>query len=323
MNKFFLVILFFSLLNFQLSAQNLLPINIAHRGASGYLPEHTLAAKALAYGQGADYIEQDIVLTADDIPIIIHDIHLDTVTDVARKFPERKRKDGRFYALDFTLAEIKTLQVNERIDLKTGLPVFPKRFPLYKSEFRISTLAEELEMIQGLNKSTGKDIGIYPEIKEPEWHRKEGHDISKIVLFILNEFGYKTKEDKCYLQCFDAKELKRIRAELKSELALVQLLEEDTDLNEVAKYADGIGPSIKQIITEIKPDGKPVISDMVKLAHQKDLVVHPYTFRVDSLPFSLDSDKLLNVLFKKIKIDGIFSDFPDVTAKFLKKKFKK
>jgi glycerophosphoryl diester phosphodiesterase len=178
-------------------------------------------------------------------------------------------------------------------------------------------------MIQGLNKSTGKDIGIYPEIKEPEWHRKEGHDISKIVLFILNEFGYKTKEDKCYLQCFDAKELKRIRAELKSELALVQLLEEDTDLNEVAKYADGIGPSIKQIITEIKPDGKPVISDMVKLAHQKDLVVHPYTFRVDSLPFSLDSDKLLNVLFKKIKIDGIFSDFPDVTAKFLKKKFKK
>ncbi|MEW6710741.1 MAG: glycerophosphodiester phosphodiesterase family protein, partial [Candidatus Riflebacteria bacterium] len=96
-------------------AQALKPINIAHRGASGYLPEHTLPAKALAHGMGADYIEQDLVLTKDGHPIVVHDIHLDTVTDVATRFPERKRDDGRFYAIDFTLAEIKTLKVTERI----------------------------------------------------------------------------------------------------------------------------------------------------------------------------------------------------------------
>lgn len=72
----------------------------------------------------ADYIEQDVVLTKDDVPLVIHDIHLDTVTDVATRFPDRKRADGRFYAIDFTFAEIKTLKVNERIDLKTGKAVF-------------------------------------------------------------------------------------------------------------------------------------------------------------------------------------------------------
>ena len=89
---------------------------IAHRGASGYLPEHTLAAVSLAYGMGAHFIEQDVVLTNDDQPVVLHDIHLDAVTDVAERFPNRSRRDGRYYALDFTLAEIRTLRVNERID---------------------------------------------------------------------------------------------------------------------------------------------------------------------------------------------------------------
>jgi len=80
------------------------PIIIAHRGASGYLPEHTLAAKALAYGQDADFLEQDVVLTRDDQPIVLHDIYLDTVTNVAQAFPDRVRTDGRYYAIDLTLA---------------------------------------------------------------------------------------------------------------------------------------------------------------------------------------------------------------------------
>jgi len=154
-------------------------IVIAHRGACGYLPEHTLEAKAMAYGMGADYIEQDVVLTRDDRAVVLHDIHMDTVTDVAKAFPDRKREDGRYYAIDFTLDEIKKLHVTERMDLETGKPVFPGRFPAGKSGFRVPTLEEEIELIQGLNKSTGKDVGIYPEIKSPAWHRSEGKDISK------------------------------------------------------------------------------------------------------------------------------------------------
>ena len=83
------------------------PIVIAHRGASAYLPEHTLAAKALADGQGADFIEQDVVLTRDGVPIVLHDIHLESTTDVAERYPERAREDGHFYAIDFDLREVR------------------------------------------------------------------------------------------------------------------------------------------------------------------------------------------------------------------------
>ena len=93
---------------------------IAHRGASGYLPEHTLAAKAMAYAQGADYIEQDLVMTKDGEIVVLHDHYLDTVTDVRHVFPERRRDDGRYYVIDFTLEEVKQLSVSERFKSDGG-----------------------------------------------------------------------------------------------------------------------------------------------------------------------------------------------------------
>ncbi|HAE40927.1 MAG TPA: glycerophosphodiester phosphodiesterase [Candidatus Riflebacteria bacterium] len=303
-------------------SQNL-PINIAHRGACAYLPEHTLPAKALAYGMEADFIEQDVVLTKDNHALVIHDIHLDTVTDVANRFPGRARDDGRYYALDFTLAEIKTLKACERFEPASGTAVFAGRFPVWKSDFRLHTLQEEIELIQGLNKSTGRNIGIYPEIKDPAWHLEQGRDISKIVLQILEEYGYKTAQDNIYLQCFDFAELKRIKNELKCELKLIQLIEEDCDVAEVASYAVGIGPWIKQIITGLDKDGMPVISDLVARAHQHKLMVHPYTFRADALPEGVCTELLLDTLFNKIGVDGIFSDFPDVSRKFIRNQVKK
>jgi len=101
---------------------------IAHRGASGYLPEHTLPAKALAYAMGADFLEQDVVATRDDQLVVLHDIYLDRVTNVAERFPGRAREDGRYYARDFDLGEMRTLKVTERLDAG-GLPVYPHRFP--------------------------------------------------------------------------------------------------------------------------------------------------------------------------------------------------
>ena len=95
-------------------------IVVAHRGASGYLPEHTLEAKAMAYAMGADYIEQDVVMTKDDQLIVIHDITLDRTTDVAEKFPGRARADGKHYAIDFTLAEIRQLAASEGARLVNG-----------------------------------------------------------------------------------------------------------------------------------------------------------------------------------------------------------
>lgn len=307
---------------------------IAHRGASGYLPEHTLAAKVLAVGMGADYVEQDIVLSRDGIPVILHDLYLDAITDVAQAFPERAREDGRFYVIDFDLAELKQLRINERIRPETGEPRYPQRFSIESSLFRIVTLQEEIELIRGLNESMNRNIGLYPEIKSPAWHRQQGYDISRIVLDSLSRHGYTRRSDNIYLQSFDPAELKRIRDELGSDLKLVQLIgendwnEADTDydymrttagIQEIAAYADGIGPAVDHIINF---DGDSIIiTELVSQAHTNNLAVHPYTLRKDNLPDDVsDFDELLELLFVKAGVDGVFTDFPDLVVQYLDRK---
>src|SRR5690606_27270423 len=151
------------------------PVVIAHRGASGYLPEHTLASKAMAHAMGADFLEQDVVMTRDDQLVVMHDITLDRTTDVATRFPGRSREDGLHYVVDFTLAEIESLQVTEGARRIGGTreAIYPGRFPVGLSSFRIHTLAQEIELVQGLNRSTGADVGIYPEIKSPAFFHAE------------------------------------------------------------------------------------------------------------------------------------------------------
>lgn len=294
---------------------------IAHRGASGHLPEHSLVAVAFAHAAGANFIEQDVVLSRDGVAIVLHDIHLDTTTDVAQKFPNRARSDGRYYAIDFDLAELKTLELHERVNHQNNQQVYATRFPVKYLGLRIPTLAEEIELIQGLNQSTGKTVGIYPEIKAPQWHRSQGQDISIIVLKVLNDYGYKAHNQPIYLQCFDAEELKRIRHQLGSKLKLVQLIGENdwqesaTDydrlktsegMSEIANYADGIGPWWRQLI-----DNQKQASAMVGFAKQHKLIIHPYTFRVDELPQWADSYHTWLTLFIDIvKVDGVFTDFP-------------
>ena len=310
------------------------PLVIAHRGASGYLPEHTLAAVAYAHAVGSDFIEQDLVLTKDHQAIVLHDIYLDTVTDVKDRFPNRANDDGRFYAADFTLAEIKTLRVNERIDVETSTNVYPNRFPQGKSDFHVPTFAEEIELIEGLNKSTSnetkkRNVGLYVEIKKPAWHRQRGLDVSKVVLEVLKQYGYESKTDNAIVESFDPQETKRIRNELGCELRITQLIasndwnEADTDfekmltgegLKEIATYADGIGPWINLIDL-----GKTASSnlDVVSIAHQQGLVVHGFTFRADDLPEGYDSFAALTERFVALGIDGMFTDFPDRTRQLV------
>ncbi len=310
------------------------PVVIAHRGASGHLPEHTLPAKALAYAMGADYLEQDIVATRDDRLVVLHDIHLDRVTDVATCFPNRARSDGRFYVRDFDLAEIAALKVHERTD-EHGKPVYPGRFPSAGEAFRVHTLERELELVAELTTKGAWPVGIYPEIKDPAWHREEGVDITLLVLETLEKYGYKDHNAPAYLQCFDEREVRRIRHQLGCELKLVQLIGEDDwtpeptnfaemrtarGLTKLARSVDGIGPWLNRLYTVRKTDGARKSTGLVERAHKVGLAVHPYTFRADALPPGFDDfDDLLAFSIDELAIDGLFTDFPDRVLRFLRR----
>lgn len=306
------------------------PLVIAHRGASGYLPEHTRPAKVLAHIMGADFLEQDIVATRDDELIVMHDIHIDTVTNVAALYPGRARSDGRFYARDFDMAEIRTLTAWERMG-HDGTAVYPDRYPAQTGHYKIHTFRDEMKLLNRLNAARGREAGIYPEIKSPAWHKREGVDISPLVLEQIHEFQGSANQDLVYVQCFDHEEVRRIKLELECPWRLVQLIgdnawnEAATDydqllqpqgLTRTAEVADGIGPRIEQLY--VVENGERASSQLVERAHELGLAVHPYTFRSDDLPADFETlDELVRFCVVELKIDGLFTDFPDQVIEIL------
>lgn len=308
----------------------------AHRGASGYMPEHTLEAKSLAYAMGVDYIEQDVVMTRDKKLMVMHDVYLDTTTDVAKRFPDRKRKDGRYYACDFTADEIRSLRVSERFNPKTGKAIFPGRFPLNTTiEYRVPFLEEEFQQVQGLNKSTGHNIGVYVEVKEPNFFTKQGLPILEATIDMLTRYGYNTPDSRAILQIFDYDAVKKAR-ELgwkgplamlveadgqgqKDDAAVHGWLQTDEGLKELARYATIYAPDFA-LLAVPSQDGKSYTrSDLGDRARKAGMKLHTWTFRVDSMPKGFKTTKeVMDFCFKDLKLDGIFSDFPDVVVNYLK-----
>ena len=278
-------------------------IVIAHRGASGYLPEHTLPAYAVAHGMGADYIEPDLVMTSDGHFICLHDIHLEATTNVEDVFPDRTREDGRWYAADFTLAEIRSLEAAERLD---------GRFPKNVGRFRVPTFAEMIELVQGMNRSSGRNVGIYPELKAPAWHRAEGLQMEEALLEVLERYGYREPGAPVFVQSFEPESLKRLRA-LGSKLPQVLLMAEveqyrpflsPEGIAGIADFADGIGPAKTMIERQ---------RELVAWAQEAGLLVHPYTFRADQTPSRYENlvEEIRSHLFG-FGVNGVFTDHPDV-----------
>jgi glycerophosphoryl diester phosphodiesterase len=297
------------------------PLVIAHRGASGYLPEHTLESKVLAFALGADFVEQDVVATRDGALVVLHDLYLDDVTDVALRFPDRRRADGRHYVVDFDLEELRTLRIAERRAPGSFLAKYPQRFPADVSILRIATLDEELALVKGLNKTLHRSVGIYPEIKHPQWHREQGIDLAAAILDTLTAHGYASADDAVFVQCFDAVELARVRRELGSALKLVQLVGPEADyagllteegVERVASYANALGPHYSQLVRGASGNQP---SALVALARAHALDLHPYTFRRDDLPdYATSLEQLLETFFVDIGVDGVFCDHPDVAV---------
>ena len=276
---------------------------IAHRGASGYLPEHTLPAYAMAYAMGADYVEPDLVLTKDGVFICMHDIHLEDTTDVEEKFPQRKAADGHWCPADFTLEEVRTLSAHERLK---------NRFPKDAAHFAVPTFEEMIQLVQGLNKTTGRDVGIYPELKAPSWHAQRGLPMEQKALDVLAKYGYSGPSAKAVVQCFELQTLVTLRA-LGSTLPQVFLMSggRETEkylsaagLAEVAQAANGIGPDKNMI--ERDPA-------LVERAHAQKLVVHPYTFRADDYNKAKygSYEEEVKQFVGTYHVDGFFTDHAD------------
>ncbi len=304
------------------------PIVIAHRGASGYLPEHTLESKALAYGLGADFLEQDVLATRDAELVVLHDLYLDNVTDVARRFPGRQRADGHYYVVDFDLSELRELRIYERRRPNGSERLYERRFASDTLGFRIVTLAEELQLVRGLNRSTGRNVGVYTEIKNPRWHLEHGIDLARLVLEVLHAHGYRSAQDPVFVQCFDGSTLLRVRDEMHSSLRLVQLVEDTSHYREllsvaglrrVSSYAQGLGPAYAQLVTSsAAADGRSVLLPTRLAADAKSagLLLHPYTFRQDQLPpYANNLEELLEYFLSELRVDGVFCDHPDVAIR--------
>ena len=256
------------------------PLVIAHRGASGYLPEHTLEAYRLAIRQGADFIEPDLVSTKDGVLIARHEINITETTDVA-EHPElaarktQKTIDGvteeGWFADDFTLAEIKTLRAVQRV------PFRPQQF---NGLFKVPTFREVIELALQEGERRGRPLGVYPETKHPSYHQSVGLPLERRLVSILNAFTLKTRRDPVIIQSFEVANLKALNT--LTGVRLVQLIDAegialdgtlspnrpfdfalsgdlrtyadlvtDAGLSEIKTYADGIGPW-KRYIASVK-----------------------------------------------------------------------
>jgi glycerophosphoryl diester phosphodiesterase len=313
------------------------PLLVAHRGASAYAPEHTLAAYQLAIEQGADFVEQDLQMTKDGRLICAHDAELSRTTDVAEVFPDRataRDPDGSgtpkrgWYAIDFTLEEIKRLDAGSWFNRANPFAARDSYTGL-----RVPTLEEAIKVI-------GNRAGLYIEMKHYEFYKSRGKDMAAALVAALKSAAYdkSDRSEKVFIQSFSKASLLRMR-EVAPGYARVQLLPMDdagrreatsrvtTALaREVAAYARGVGPS-KQMIAG---------PESVETFHAAGLLVHPYTFRGSTTAVSrrpLDElqsngSTLRQSIISEIErfidygVDGGFTDYPDLWREALARKAK-
>ena len=326
------------------------PVVIAHRGASGYRPEHTLAAYELAIEQGADFIEPDLVMTKDGVPIARHEPEMSQTTDVTARaeFTSRRRTVSfagnevtGFFASDFTLSEIKTLRARERIpQVRPGSAAFDGRF-------QIPTFQEVLDLARTKGVAVGRTIGVYPETKHPTWHAMLGLPLEEKLVESLRAAGRSGRGAPVFIQSFEVANLKKLRRI--TDVRLVQLVEAErnpTDgslvygrpvdfiaagdprtyadlltpagLAEVATYADGIGPWKRLIVPTDAVNRTLRPTPLVRDAHAAGLLVHPWTFRTEAVFLAADyeGDPAKEFeQFYRLGVDGLFSDHPDAAVR--------
>jgi len=285
------------------------PLVIAHRGASGYLPEHTLAGYELAVRLGADYIEPDLQLTRDNVLVAMHDETLQRTTNVASLFAAR---NGGYKVAEFTLAEIKTLTV---VPTGTGQTAYPGFTPA-SPELRVPTFDEVIALAKAQSASAGRTVGIYPEAKQADPVMEDQ------ILATLKQHGYAGAADKVFVQSFSDATVRSLDAKqralgLKLPLILLGYAITTADgtammavpggravsLKDVAGFANGVGVGIGNA-------KYPLTKGFVDQAHAAGLAVHGWTFAKPDAAAAADEYKA----FLAMGLDGMFSNYSDLAV---------
>lgn len=265
------------------------PVIIAHRGASGWLPEHSLAAYAAAYALGADYIEPDVVMTRDGVLICSHDLTLEKTTNIAKVYPQRGDAEGRFWAHDFDWSELE--EVERRVREGEVLP-----------GHRLVSLDQMLVMVEHLNEVSGRNVGVVPEPKAPKQHREWSLPIEPALVGTLAAHGYTLSSDEAIIQCFELDAIRIMREDLGCQLRMVYLVGEPIDratLSGLVGKVEGIGLGRKVVEGDKAAD-----YNIIEAAHGLGLWVFAWTF-------GLDADEVSRSM-NTWKVDGVFTDFVDV-----------
>lgn len=311
------------------------PIIIAHRGASGYRPEHTLAGYELAIDLGADYIEPDLVMTKDGILIARHENEISETTDIVdhaefaylrtTKIIDSEIKTG-WFTEDLTIAEIKTLRAKERI------PEIRPQNAIYNGMFTIPTFTEIIDLVKDKSEKVGRNIGIYPETKHPCYFQEIGLPLEAALLSNLQDIDLPI-----FIQSFAVSNLKELSQ--KTDLPLVQLINDigkpydfviNNDqrtyrdlltakgLQEIAEYAQAIGVH-KNLLIPRDIHGKLLSpTSLIIDAHAANLQVHAWTFRNEDffLPLDLQGNPEKEYeIFLNLGVNGVFTDYPDLAVK--------
>lgn len=289
------------------------PLVIAHRGASGHRPEHTVAAYTLAVEMGADFIEPDLVSTKDGVLVARHENDIGGTTDVAEKFPDRKARkviDGDtltgWFTEDFTLAELRTLRAKERL---------PFRSHAYDGRYAIPTFDEVLALADSLGRARGRVVGVYPETKHPTYHRAIGLPLEEKLLATLQARGLDDRNAPVFIQSFEDGNLRTLRAQTRVKLVYLTSTPLSADrLRDLATFVDAVGVNQRLVVGA---DSAAAPTSLIRDAHAAGLAVHVWTMRSEPvfLAKRYGGDPVAEVReLVRLGADGIFGDFPDVVV---------